>query len=146
VPPKGKPIKCGVWDGRKFVPTRPIDITATKEERLRIINEAFAIGDEIRFFVHDTEVNESELKAGQQYSIYPHKFERVPDESASTKEKTPPIRTEGPMIRIQRILLSETKASILLPFSDMVPEEISLAQLSHRHVANRIKRQVDTVK
>jgi hypothetical protein len=87
-----------------------------------------------------------ELKAGQQYSIYPRKFERIPDESASTKEKTPPIRTEGPMIKVQCIVLSETRASILRPFSVKVPEEISLAQLWHRHIANRIKRQVDTIK
>jgi hypothetical protein len=123
-----------------------MDISLSKEERLRIINEAVPIGNDVRFFVHDTEIDESELRAGPQYSIYPRKVEREPDESISTKEKTPPIRTEGPMIRLQWILLSETGASIMMPISVMVPEEISLAQLWHRHIANRLKRQVDAVR
>jgi hypothetical protein len=144
--PKGKPIKCGVWNGQKFVPTRAIEINASIEERLRIINEAFAIGNEVRYFVHDREVNESELKAGQQHSIYPKRFERQADVSASTKEKTLPIRTEGPMIRLQWIVLADTGVSLMLPVSVSIPEEISLAQLWHRHVANRIKRHVETVK
>jgi hypothetical protein len=116
------------------------------DEKLRVINEAFAIGNEVRFFVHDTEVLEAELRAGQQYSIYPRKFERVPDESAQTRDKTPPLRTEGPMINLQWILLSETGASVMMPVSVKVPEEISLAQLWHRHIANRVQRHVETVR
>jgi hypothetical protein len=50
------------------------------------------------------------------------------------------------MIKLQWILLSESGDSILLPVSVMVPEEISLAQLWHRHIANRLKRRVDTVR
>jgi hypothetical protein len=123
-----------------------MEITMSHDEKSRIINEAFAIGNDVRFFVHDTEVLETELKAGHQYSIYPRKFERVPDESVQTREKTLPLRTEGPMINLQWILLSESGASILLPVSVKVPEEISLAQLWHRHIANRVKRHVDTVR
>jgi hypothetical protein len=144
--PKAKPIKCGVWNGRAFVPTRPIEISMSHDEKLRVINEAFAIGNEVRFFVHDTEVLEAELRAGQQYSIHPRKFERVPDESAQTRDKTPPLRTEGPMNNLQWILLSETGASVMMPVSVKVPEEISLAQLWHRHIANRVQRHVETVR
>jgi hypothetical protein len=135
--PKAKPIKCGVWNGRMFVPTRPIEISMSHDEKLRIINEAFAIGNEVRFFVHNTEVLESELKAGQQYSIYPRKFERESDQSVQTREKCPPLRTEGPMINLQWVLLSESGASLLMPASVKVPEEISLGQLWSRHITCR---------
>jgi hypothetical protein len=50
------------------------------------------------------------------------------------------------MIRIQWILLSDTGASLVLPTSVTVPEEVSLAQLWHRHIANRLKRQIESVK
>jgi hypothetical protein len=143
---KAKPIKCGVWNGTSFIPTRAIDLSITREERTRIIKEAFDIGDDYRFFVYDTEVRETELKAGHQYSIYPLRFERVPDPAISSKDKTPALRTEGPMIGIQCIVLSEARASVMLRFSVKVPEEISLAQLWHRHVANRVKRHIETVK
>jgi hypothetical protein len=52
--PKAKPVRCGVWDGRKFVPTRPLDIPSIpREERLRAFNEVFAIGDDVRYCVND---------------------------------------------------------------------------------------------
>jgi ribonuclease HI len=145
--PKAKPVRCGVWDGRKFLPTRPFDIAGIpKDERLHIFNEAFAIGNEVRYCAGDMEITEEELKSGQPYSIYPRKFERPVDTSVNTREKSPPIRTEGPMIRIQWGLLSDTGASLMMPTSATVPEEISLAQLWHRHIANRHKKQVETIK
>jgi ribonuclease HI len=143
---KVKPIKCGVWNGTSFIPTQPIDLSIPREEKTRIIKEAFDVGDDYRFFVHDTEVKETELKAGHQYSIYPARFERTPDTAIETKDKTPALRTEGPMISIQCIVLSGARASLMLPFSVKVPEEISLAQLWHRHVANRVKRHIEIVK
>jgi ribonuclease HI len=145
--PKAKPVSCGVWDGRKLVPTRKFVITeVSKEERLRIFNEAFAIGDEVRYCVNDHEVAEAELKPSQPYSIYPRTFERSVDTVVSVKNKTNPIRTEGPMIRIQWILLSETGVSLMMPTSATVPEEISLGQLWHRHIANRYKKPVAKIK
>jgi hypothetical protein len=144
---KAKPVRCGVWDGRKFVPTRPFDIMSVpRDQRLQFINEAFAIGNDVRYCVNDVEIGESELRSEQPYSIYPRKFARPTDISASTKEKTLPLRTEGPMIRVQWVLLSDKGQSLLMPSSAIVPEEISLAQLWHRHIANRYKQQISEIK
>jgi hypothetical protein len=68
------------------------------------------------------------------------------DTTSNTKDKTAPLRTEGPMIRIQWILLSEKGVSLMMPTSAVVPEEISLAQLWDRHIVNRYKKQVSEVK
>jgi hypothetical protein len=100
--PKAKPIRCGIWNGRSFSPTRPFDImSVTKDERLQFFNEAFAIGNDVRYYVNDVEIQEADLKSEQPYSIYPRKFARPPDMTASTKEKITALRTEGPMIRLQ---------------------------------------------
>jgi ribonuclease HI len=145
--PKAKPVSCGIWDGRKFVPTKKFVITEiSKEERLRTFNEAFAIGNEVRYCVNDQEITEAELRPSHPYSIYPRTFERPVDTVVSVKDKTNPITTEGPMIRIQWILLSETGAWLMLPTFATIPEEISLGQLWHRHIANRYKKPVARIK
>jgi ribonuclease HI len=47
-PPKIKPTSFGIWDGQKFKPTRPFDVSRhMKDERLRIFNELHPIGDDV---------------------------------------------------------------------------------------------------
>jgi hypothetical protein len=145
--PKIKPVQYGVWNGQRFVPTRPFDVSIhTKEERIRFLNEFHPIGDDVRYFVNDTEVSETDLRPGQPYSVYPRKIERPNDSTANTKDKHNPVRTEGPMVHIQWWLLSEKGESVMLTTPATVPEEISLAQLWHRHIANRYKKSVDTIR
>jgi hypothetical protein len=91
-------------------------------------------------------VLEDDLQPGTPYSVYPSKFERSNETSANTRDKINPVRTEGPFIHIQWWLISETGEHLMLSTVATVPEEISLAQLWHKQIANRYKKQVDTIK
>jgi hypothetical protein len=145
--PAIQPVMHGLWNGTQFKLTKPFDITKhTKEERLRMFNEVHPVGDDVRYFVSNVEVLETELRAGQPYSIYPRRFERPNDTVASTRDKIRAVRLEGPLIHIQWMLSSETGQLLLGPAGAMVAEEISLPQLWHKCMANRWKQPVETIK
>jgi hypothetical protein len=112
---------------------------------LRLFNELHPIGDDVRYFVSNTEVSEIELRAGQPYSVYPRRFERSNETTAKTGDKTNPVRMEGPLIHIQWLLSAETGEQAMMPTSTTVPEEISVSQLWHKSVANRYKKPVETI-
>jgi hypothetical protein len=118
----------------------------TKEERLQIFNAVHPIGQEVRSFVSNTEVLETELRPTQPYSVYPRKFVRTAEGTAKITDKSTPPRLEGPFIHIQWILLAESGEQVTIPTSAVVPEEISLPQLWHKFIANRCRVQVKTFK
>jgi hypothetical protein len=118
----------------------------TKEERLDIFNDVAPIGREVRYFVSNTEVEESELKAGQPYSVYPKKFKRSAEATAKLTDTTTPPRIEGPFIRIQWTLLSHTGEVITLPTGATVPEEITLLQLWSKAIESRCRLPVHEIK
>jgi hypothetical protein len=98
------------------------------------------IGNEVRYFAGDAEIEESAIKPGQPYSVFPKKFPRQEDVAAKTKDKINPVRMEGPFIYIQWMLLSETGEHLMMPTGATVPEEISLAQFWPKCIANRCRR------
>jgi hypothetical protein len=118
----------------------------TEEERLEIFNEVFPIGQDVRYFVSDTEVQSDELQPGQPYSVYPKKIKRLLEKSAALTDAVIPLRSEGPFIRITWALLSHTGDLIILPTGITVPEEISLLQLWHKAIESRCRIPVSKIK
>jgi hypothetical protein len=141
--PKKMEAVFGIWDGKKLKPTQKMDISLISEtERLRLFNEAHLIGQEVRYFVSNNEVQASELRPGQPYSVYPKMFSRTREAEAKVTDKADPVRVEGPFIHIQWMVLSETREQTMLPVGSTVAEEISLLQLWKKYIENRCRASV----
>jgi hypothetical protein len=135
---KARPAVFGIYDGKKFRPTRPIDIsTVTEDERLTVFSSVFPIGREVRYFVGNTEDDPVLLKPGQPYSVYPKRFARSNESKARIKDTAPPVRTEGPFVNVQWTLFNGQGQLLIMTSTALVPEEITPLQFWKKFGATR---------
>jgi hypothetical protein len=129
--PALKSAVFGVFNGRSFVPTRPISIEILSEDELleEFERAVPGIGREVRFFIVGQEVEPLSLVPGQPYSVYPKSFKRVDETRATVADPVQAIRYDGPMVNIQWVILDTDRNQLAIPGSGKVPEEITLLQL-----------------
>jgi hypothetical protein len=122
---KPRPAVFGIWDGKKFKPTPPIDIsTVTEDGRLTVFNSIHPIGREVRYFIGNAEEEAAVLKPGQPYSVFLKKFVRSNESKAKVRDSAPPLRVEGPFINVQWTVVDGTGHPLVLTTTALVPEEI----------------------
>jgi hypothetical protein len=140
-----KPVQYGVFTGKgvSFTPTRAIDSSKiTMSQMIAEFNRAVPeFGNEARFFVSKDEVDPTELRPGQAYSVYPKKIKRPLETRAMLGGPIQPARIEAPMIHIQWSVLDVNNKPLCPPGNFSVPEEISLPQLFKTFVLARYRIQ-----
>jgi ribonuclease HI len=138
-----KPVHYGVFAGRgaSFVSTRLIDSSKmTMDALIAEFNRAVPdFGNQPRFFVGLNEVDPTEIRPGQAYSVYPKKISRPSENRAMLGGPVQPPRVEGPMIHIQWKVSDVNGSQLCPPGNCSVPAEIGLLQLFKTHVLTRYR-------
>jgi hypothetical protein len=113
------------------MPTKAIDSSKVTMD-LMLAEFTWAVsglGNDVRFFIGDEEVEGALLVPGQPYSVYPRKFKRPVETRAVIAGPVQPPRFEVPLINIQWAVADVNRNPLCQPGNSRVPEEISLLQL-----------------
>jgi hypothetical protein len=114
-----QPVHYGVFAGKgvSFVSTKRIDSSKMTMDMLVVeFNRAVpGFGDQARFFVGLNEVDPTEIRPGQAYSVYPKKIKRPVENRAMLGGPVQPQRVEGPMIHIQWSVLDVNEQQLCPP-------------------------------